>query len=556
MKLTLILAIILFSILISGTSMSASMCRMESTDDALLVGYYASSILNMYNQLLEGGNFLAAENLLYNTIESGHATTFDNDEAVYVVADSENGYAIQVKRPNDTVSRWTFSDAVVCSNSYDVALTKTKDQEYSRGPVSSGNSDIAKSSQNADTSGVLRLSDMNKIQLYENAQNGFKMFYPMNWISREPAANDEGIVVGFLAPGEDVNNPTTYLLVQIEKLPVGLTITLEQYSQAVQRNLIAVEPDLKILTESDISIGEQPGYAIVYDLDSLDGNFRVYKAWTLHGENAYGFTYNAPYGRYDEFRGDINRMIGSLKFDMATGYPEASATTTTGLSGKNTPFVYGISEIVFPDPNLDAAIRAELNKPNGTIFVDDVGRLKSLDASERDIIDIAGLEYCTNLETLDLSNNKIIDVSPLSELTKLKKLDLRINQINDVSPLSGLTHLTDLNLFKNQITDISPLSRLVNLETLELSDNQIDNISSLSELTNLVELYLFKNEIDDISPLSGLINLEVLDLSDNEITDVSPLSQLANLAELYIGYNPITDDSPLSELPNLLIFDY
>ncbi len=163
-----------------------------------------------------------------------------------------------------------------------------------------------------DTSGALRLSNMNEMQLYENAQFGFQMSYPINWISMEPDENDQGIVVGFLAPGEDTDNPLVYLLVQIETLPTGQKITLEQYSQAVKENLKAAIPDFQILTESSISVSGLPGYAIGYKLVSDDATFRVLKAWTLRGENAYVFTYNAPNDRYDEFAGDVSKMINSL----------------------------------------------------------------------------------------------------------------------------------------------------------------------------------------------------------------------------------------------------
>ena len=192
--------------------------------------------------------------------------------------------------------------------------TNAKESQSYFDPVPSANSAKAQSPQNEplNTSGALRLSDTNEVQLYENAQYGFGMSHPINWIVQEPDANDQGIVVGFLAPGEDVNSPATYLLVQIEKLPSGQKITLEQYGQAGQRNLKAAVPDLKILTESDISIGGQPGHAIVYNLASQDVTFRVLKAWTLRGEKAYAFTYNAPDDRYDESAGDISKMIGSL----------------------------------------------------------------------------------------------------------------------------------------------------------------------------------------------------------------------------------------------------
>jgi hypothetical protein len=164
-----------------------------------------------------------------------------------------------------------------------------------------------------NTSGALSLSDLKEMQLYENAEYGFSISYPSAWIVKEADPNEEGIVVGFLAPGEDVNNQVIYIYVQIEKLPVGQMITLEQYSQAVLNSLKTALPDLNILTESDISIGGQPGHAIGYNLVSEGSTYRVLKAWVIQGEKAYAFTYNAPNDRYEAFAGDASTIIGSLK---------------------------------------------------------------------------------------------------------------------------------------------------------------------------------------------------------------------------------------------------
>lgn len=168
-------------------------------------------------------------------------------------------------------------------------------------------------SEPVDTSGALGLSDLEEMQLYENAQYGFQLSYPAGWTGTEPDANDEGVVAGFLAPGEDMDNPVIYLLVQIEALPSGQKVTLDQYGQAVQTALKSNRPDLEIETEGDISVGGQPGHAIVYGLESEDEAFRVLKAWTLSGEYAIVFTYNAPHDRYDEYADEISKIIGSLE---------------------------------------------------------------------------------------------------------------------------------------------------------------------------------------------------------------------------------------------------
>jgi len=167
-------------------------------------------------------------------------------------------------------------------------------------------------SEPVDTSGALSLSDLEEIGLYENSQYGFQLSYPADWTGIEPDANDEGIVVGFLAPGEDMDDPVIYLLVQIEALPSGQEVTLDQYGQAVQTALKSNRPDLEIETEADIDIGGQPGRAIAYALEGEEEPFRVLKAWTLSGEYAVVFTYSAPDSSYDQFAGDISQIIGSF----------------------------------------------------------------------------------------------------------------------------------------------------------------------------------------------------------------------------------------------------
>jgi internalin A len=234
--------------------------------------------------------------------------------------------------------------------------------------------------------------------------------------------------------------------------------------------------------------------------------------------------------------------------------------------------------VYFPDPNLEAAIREAIGKPTGDIYPSDLVGLTSLDAYERNISDLTGLEYCTNLRSLYLSSNQISDISPLSNLTSLECLSLSSNRISDISPLSNFTHLTSLHLRSNRISDISPLSNLTSLILLELygnrisdisplsnlvsltslldlGDNRISDISPLSNLTRLELLHLFGNQISDISPLSNLTRLRSLDLDRNWISDILPLSNLTHLTLLHLGSNQISDISPLSNLTSLILLE-
>ena len=197
-----------------------------------------------------------------------------------------------------------------------------------------------------------------------------------------------------------------------------------------------------------------------------------------------------------------------------------------------------------PDQNLEAVIREAISKPIGDIYESDLLGLWKLDASWRDIADLNGLEYCTNLRQLRLWENQISDISPLSSLTSLTELNLMGSQISDISPLSGLTSLTELNLMGDQISDISPLSGLTSLTTLYLWGSQLSDISPLSGLTSLRTLTLWGDQISDIEPLvdnPGLSSGDYVYLSDNPLSTTSIDTYIPQLEArgVEVGYNPI-----------------
>jgi len=240
------------------------------------------------------------------------------------------------------------------------------------------------------------------------------------------------------------------------------------------------------------------------------------------------------------------------------------------LESRGVELLYDLREpsISFSDPNLETAIREALNKPEGEITRADLLKLTELDASNRGITDLSGIENCLNLRVLRLGNNRISDITPLASLTGLKSLDLSMNlitnigplknlanledlglgsnRIRDLTPISGLTKLRNLNLWANEICDITPLSGLKNLKALTLNGNQIRDLSPLSGLTELEYLRLEGNRIKNLEPLRKLMNLRWLELSGNRIEDVNPLGDLKNLSVLYLDDNLITDISPLA----------
>ena len=150
------------------------------------------------------------------------------------------------------------------------------------------------------------------------------------------------------------------------------------------------------------------------------------------------------------------------------------------LAKDEADIAYLLSPIVsFPDPALEAAVRAAIGVPSGNIHQSDLIPITSFSATGLGIVDLTGMEYWTSLTGLALGYNSIVDISPLAGLTALTSLDLDNNSIVDISPLAGLTALTLLDLSGNSIVDISPLAGLTALNWLNLGGNSIVDISPL-----------------------------------------------------------------------------
>ena len=162
-------------------------------------------------------------------------------------------------------------------------------------------------------------------------------------------------------------------------------------------------------------------------------------------------------------------------------------------------------EAWMPDLGLRAAVRETLGLPDDVALTQSaMKRLTELNAENRQITSLVGLEYATNLTWTLLGGNPISDVSPLANLVQLRVMNLADCQISDIQPLANLTGLESLRLHHNQIEDVTPLANLTKLTDLWLVDNYITDVRPLGNLTLLKELRVPNNAITDYSPLNAL----------------------------------------------------
>ena len=274
--------------------------------------------------------------------------------------------------------------------------------------------------------------------------------------------------------------------------------------------------------------------------------------------------------------GNVQRDTWTDRFDeviAALNSPDDLRVITPVVVDRTQPTPTGA--VYIPDANLRAAIEETLGKvPGASIATENMARLTRLEADERGIRDLTGLEYAINLERIEFRRNAISDLSPLAGLTRLNNIKLRGNRITDVSPLADLTDVDWLGLEENAITDLSPLRGLIKLNGIGISGNPVSNVSPLANLLSLERIDAWRTPISDFSPLAelprlrwiefgddrsvsaipslkGLKALRRLEINDCNISDLSALAELTQLQWLGLVNNLISDVSPLKNLKNL-----
>lgn len=149
----------------------------------------------------------------------------------------------------------------------------------------------------------------------------------------------------------------------------------------------------------------------------------------------------------------LKQKVPAYTPEQLQAYLENNAVDL-GDQGKDNLFGAGrltlYEKVVFPDPNLEAAIRQAIAKPAGDIYTSDLAGLEGLDASERGIADLTGIEQCPDIIWLDLSGNQVVDISPLVNNSGLGTGDEVWLDGNLLALWEGAKDLNDIRTLENR----------------------------------------------------------------------------------------------------------
>ncbi len=143
--------------------------------------------------------------------------------------------------------------------------------------------------------------------------------------------------------------------------------------------------------------------------------------------------------------------------------------------------------VYFSDPNLDSAVRKQVNKLEGVLTDKDLKSVRTLNAENKEIESLEGIQLLENLIEVNLNGNNIKNISPLESLEFLQIIKLKDNQVEDLTSLIYLSELKIVDFRFNKITTVEALSYLPNLEYVYLEGNEIDDNVLKDEVKSLLK---------------------------------------------------------------------
>lgn len=212
--------------------------------------------------------------------------------------------------------------------------------------------------------------------------------------------------------------------------------------------------------------------------------------------------------------------------------------------------------------------------------------LKELDCSEP--VDLAGLQYCRQLERLRLGVPLEEDGEDTDRADFLRTWQPYAGPVvsaidTDLSVIADLPHLIRLSLWGYDLQELSPVCQNPQLTYLSVTSTQLESFSPLTQLPNLQGVYIQSTNVPDVMPLTripllrevGIASVDAsadLVLSSEQWLPLMPqlqrlalvglnlhecraVAELPQLQEIDLSRNRLNDTTPFAELRQIRNLD-
>ena len=187
-----------------------------------------------------------------------------------------------------------------------------------------------------------------------------------------------------------------------------------------------------------------------------------------------------------------------------------------------------------------------------SLIISQAVNIDLMDCSARNIQNLDGLQYFTNLMYLVCENNNLHTLPFLTNLVNLHFLRCRYDSLTTLPDLSALTKLDTFLCSHNQLTMLPNLSTLVQLHQFSCGDNKLTTLPDISALTQMRDFECYSNHLTVLPDMSAMVNLQIIYCESDQLISLPDLSALTNLQYLFCWSNQLTSLPGLSTLTNLI----
>ncbi len=199
-----------------------------------------------------------------------------------------------------------------------------------------------------------------------------------------------------------------------------------------------------------------------------------------------------------------------------------------------------INEYNFPDQKLRDYLLSKDYGADALLTEDEIAAITELDAQNRNIASLEGIQYLRNLTYLNVSGNHLTDEGFSDLMAYLPNLtELYFDDNESITRFDAFanTKLRTLSGWGCALTTLD-VRGLTELEELYCDDNRLTFLN-LTENPMLRRLQCNGNQFTEIYGLDSLINLRSLDVSGNQLSTLD-VSNFPLLYDLYCGDNNLT----------------
>ena len=225
------------------------------------------------------------------------------------------------------------------------------------------------------------------------------------------------------------------------------------------------------------------------------------------------------------------------------------------LLGRYTGILKPVPRIVFSEPLMERAVRAQLGKESGALTEEDLAQVRNIyifgsetyaDPSlfyQQDIAQHAegplrtldDVKLLPNLEEIHIARQGYLDVRGIADLTHLYTVEIKHSRISGIQPIAHISRLKHAILFDCGLSDVTALENCPWLETLDIGLNDLTSLKQVGSHPNVKSLGFMWLNMKDVTDIAQrLPRLQAIMLQHSDIKDLSGLQALPDLAAVYV----------------------